>query len=155
MQDDFETYRAQIEVILASAMERLGDPSLGRLRAAVKERHGDGPAMLADTGDVEELGTRLIALLEAAEKKLPERVHELDELIEMTLPNWPVPPITYHVRVETGGFAEPQFRFRQPRHYRAGETFLHADRSYRVLSVEFDLARSVASMKVEPTDALN
>jgi hypothetical protein len=46
-QDKLETYRAQIEVILASALERLDDRVLGRLRAAVKERHGDGPAMLA------------------------------------------------------------------------------------------------------------
>jgi hypothetical protein len=64
------------------------------------------------------------------------------------------PSIKYNVRVETGGFAEPQFSFREAKRYRVGDTFRYADRSYRVLSVEFDPVRPLASMKVEQTDAL-
>lgn len=91
-EDEFETYRASIESILRATRDELPLWDLDRVRIAVRQRHGDEESVVHRNTRAWEYADRLIQTLTAAEAEefLPERIRELEELIDERLPDMPV-----------------------------------------------------------------
>ena len=91
-EDEFETYRASIESILRATRDELPLWDLDRVRIAVRQRHGDEESVVHRNTRAWEYADRLIQTLTAAEAEefLPERIRELEELIDEQLPDMPV-----------------------------------------------------------------